>query len=132
MPIDMESTLDATLGFEFLKLGDETARGRVPVSDRVLQPYGLVHGGTYAALAESLASAATALAVHGDGMIAIGLSNHTSFLRPVTTGSVHGTAHRRHRGRTTWLWEVELTDDQGRLCALSRVTTAVRPAPAAG
>jgi uncharacterized protein (TIGR00369 family) len=88
-----------------------------------------VHGGVYAALAESLCSAATYQAVFEDGKVAVGLSNHTSFLRPVTEGTVHADARRRHGGRTTWVWEVEFTDDAGKLCALSRVTMAVRPAP---
>ena len=48
----------------------------------------------------------------------MGQSNHTSFLRPVTEGTVHAEARRRHRGRTTWVWEVDFTDDQGRLCAI--------------
>ena len=58
----------------------------------------------------------------------MGLSNQTSFLRPVTEGSINAVARARHRGRTTWVWEVELTDDDGRLCALTRVTVAVRAA----
>jgi uncharacterized protein (TIGR00369 family) len=58
----------------------------------------------------------------------MGLSNQTSFLRPVTDGHVHASARAVHRGRTTWVWEVALSDDQERLCALSRVTVAVRPA----
>jgi uncharacterized protein (TIGR00369 family) len=105
------------------------ARGRFAVTERTMQPYGLVHGGVYAAFAESLASMATALAVAEEGMIAVGLSNHTSFLRPITAGSVHAEARRRHRGRTTWLWEADFSDDEGRLCALARVTIAVRPRP---
>jgi len=125
--VDRERTLDATLGFEATEVGPELARGRFSADDRVKQPFGLVHGGAFAALAESLASRATAFAVADDGLIAVGLSNHTSFLRPVTEGSVHAEARRRHRGRTTWLWEVDFTDDAGRLCALSRVTLAVRP-----
>ena len=96
-----------------------------------MQPYGLVHGGAYSALAESLASIATARAVAADELIAVGLSNHTSFLRPVTAGTVHAEARRRHRGRTTWLWEVDFSDDDGRLCAVTRVTMAVRPPPEA-
>lgn len=112
-----------------LESGPERARGRVPAVNRVKQPFGLVHGGTYAALAESLASRATAEAVAEEGNLAMGLSNNTSFVRPVTDGYVNADAICRHRGRTTWLWEVEFTDDQGRLCALSRVTMAVRPAP---
>ena len=61
-----------------------------------------------------------------EGKIAVGQSNHTSFLRPITQGTVHALARRRHRGRTTWLWDVEISDDEGRVCALSRMTIAVR------
>ena len=56
----------------------------------------------------------------------MGLSNQTSFLRPITEGHVNAEARARHRGRTTWIWEVDFTDDQGRLSALSRMTVAVR------
>lgn len=124
-----EDTLDSHLGFEIVEVTEDWARARVPVTDRVLQPYGLVHGGVYAALAESLASVATATAVWDDGNIAVGLSNATSFMRPATEGVVHAEARRRHRGRTTWVWDVDMTDDSGRLCATTRVTMAVRPRP---
>jgi 1,4-dihydroxy-2-naphthoyl-CoA hydrolase len=129
-PVPLDETLDATLGFEVLEVGPESARSRAPVGNRIRQPYGLVHGGVYAAMAESLASQATAMAVYEDGNIAVGLSNHTSFMRPVLDGYVNAAARRVHRGSTTWVWEVELSDDDGRLCALSRVTMAVRPARA--
>jgi 1,4-dihydroxy-2-naphthoyl-CoA hydrolase len=125
-----EETLDSHLGFEFIEVKEASARAQVPVTSRVLQPYGLVHGGVYAALAESLASMATAAAVWEDGNIAVGLSNATSFVRPATSGVVHALATRRHRGRTTWIWDVDMTDDDGRLCATTRVTMAVRPRPA--
>jgi uncharacterized protein (TIGR00369 family) len=91
---------------------------------------GLVHGGVFASIAESITSMATAMAVFDDGMAAQGLSNQTSFLRPITSGTIHALAKRRHRGRTTWVWEVEITDDDGRLCALVRMTIAVRELPA--
>lgn len=122
-------TLDSHLGFEIIEVKEELARARVPVTNRVLQPYGLVHGGVFAALAESLASIATAAAVWDDGSIAVGLSNQTSFMRPATAGHVNAVATRRHRGRTTWVWDVDMTDDDGRLCATTRVTMAVRPRP---
>jgi 1,4-dihydroxy-2-naphthoyl-CoA hydrolase len=122
-----EKTMDGVLGIEILDANPEVARGRMKVSDATRQPYGIVHGGAYAALAETLVSATTAMAVYRDGMIAVGQSNHTSFLRPVTQGTVHAEASCRHRGRSTWIWEVEFTDDEGRLCAVTRVTTAVRP-----
>jgi uncharacterized protein (TIGR00369 family) len=128
--IPLEQTLDGVLGFETLEVGPESARSRARATTSLKQPYGLVHGGVYAAMAESIVSQATAMAVHDDGNIAVGLSNHTSFMRPVIDGYVHAGARRMHRGSSTWVWEVELTDDDGRLCALSRVTMAVRPAPA--
>jgi 1,4-dihydroxy-2-naphthoyl-CoA hydrolase len=124
-------TLEDALGLEAIETTPEWARGRMPVADRNRQPFGLVHGGAYAAFAETLASMATYGAVAGDGSIAVGQSNHTSFLRPVTDGVIHAEARCRHRGRTTWVWEVDFTDDDGRLCALTRVTMAVRPRPQA-
>jgi 1,4-dihydroxy-2-naphthoyl-CoA hydrolase len=124
-------TLDSVLGFEPLEVGPELARARAEVGDQHKQPLGLVHGGVFAAMAESLASVATYRAVAGEGNIAVGMSNFTSFMRPILSGSVHAEARRRHAGSTTWVWEVEMTDDDGRLCALSRVTMAVRAAPAA-
>jgi uncharacterized protein (TIGR00369 family) len=126
--VEPERTLDGVLGFEVLEMGEDRARGRVEVADRIRQPLGLVHGGVFAALAESITSATTFRAVSGEGMVAVGQSNHTSFLRPVLEGTVHADARRRHRGRTSWVWEVDFSDDGGRLCALSRVTLAVRPA----
>ena len=80
----------------------------------------------FASIAESITSVATWVAVHDAGQSAQGLSNQTSFLRPILDGTIHAVARRRHRGRTTWIWEVEITDDQDRLCALVRMTIAVR------
>ena len=124
-----ERTMLGTLGFELFETEEDVARGRFAVDDRVRQEYGIVHGGAYAALAETIVSHATAIAVWPEGMIAMGQSNYTSFLRPVSEGTVHAEARRKHRGRTSWIWEVEFTDDEGRLCALTRVTMAVRPRP---
>ena len=123
-------TLNSVLGFELEDPGSELARARFEVATRHKQPYGLVHGGVYAALAETVASVATAKAVLAEGNIAMGQSNNTTFMRPATSGHVHAEARRRHGGRTTWVWDVDMTDDEGRLCAVSRVTIAVRPRPA--
>ena len=124
-----EGTLDDVLGFELLEATGERCRARCAVERRVQQPFGLVHGGTYAALAETMVSWATVIAVAPAGNLAVGQSNSTTFLRPVTSGSLHAEGTPRHRGRSTWVWDVEFTDDGGRVCALSRVTLAVRPAP---
>ena len=122
-------TLQETLGFEVTELGDELARGRFAVTDSLRQPSGAVHGGAYAVMAETLASAATQAAVADAGEIALGQANHTDFLRPAWEGSVHAEARRRRRGRTIWVWDVDFTNDAGKLCAISRITVAVRPAP---
>jgi uncharacterized protein (TIGR00369 family) len=126
LPEDLPTGFDRLFGLEVLMVSDTEARGQVRVRDELKQAYGIVHGGVYAALAESLASIATALAVAEEGKIAVGLSNQTSFLRPITEGTVHGVAVRKHRGRTTWVWEVEMSDDAGRVCVLTRMTIAVR------
>jgi uncharacterized protein (TIGR00369 family) len=115
-------------GFELLEVSPTEARAQVVVRDELKQPYGLVHGGVYAAIAESLASWATAAAVGDEGLLAVGMANSTSFLRPITEGTVHARALRLHAGRTTWVWDVECQDDAMRLCAITRMTIAVRPA----
>jgi len=125
-PISAKS-LDATLGFEGFEFDDErTARARMPVSDAVRQPFGIVHGGALASLAESLCSRATYEAV-GPESVALGQSTDTTFLRPISDGVVHAVATARHRGRTSWVWDVEMSDDEERVCALSRMIIAVRP-----
>ena len=123
-------TLDDVLGFELIEATPERCRARFAVEQRVQQPMGLVHGGAYAALAESLVSVTTHVAVEGDGRFAVGMSNSTTFLRPITAGHVNAEGVPLHRGRTTWVWDVSFTDDDGRLCAISRMTMAVRSAPA--
>jgi 1,4-dihydroxy-2-naphthoyl-CoA hydrolase len=116
------------IGVEWINLDPDDARARIAVEPRHLQPHGIVHGGVFASLAESLSSAATHGAVREEGMVAMGQANDTTFLRPISGGYVNATARTRHRGRTTWIWDVEVSDDDGRTCALSRVTIAVRPA----
>jgi 1,4-dihydroxy-2-naphthoyl-CoA hydrolase len=120
---------DQLYGLELLELDHERAVGRVAVRKELKQPRGAVHGGVYAAIAESLASIATGRAVASDGKVALGLANQTSFLGSVTGGAIHAVASVKHRGRTTWVWEVEISDDRGALCALTRVTLAIRRRP---
>jgi 1,4-dihydroxy-2-naphthoyl-CoA hydrolase len=129
VPFLYELGFDGLYGLEVTEVSDELMRGQVAVRDELKQAAGLVHGGVYASIAESLASMGTALAVMPDGKFAMGLSNQTSFLRPITDGTIHAEAKRKHRGRTTWVWEVEISDDQGNLCVLTRMTVAVREAP---
>ena len=128
-PIPPGETLSAQLGIEHFEMGEELARARFEVAPKHKQPFGLVHGGTYAAMAEGLVSEATMRVVGPDGFAAMGMSNNLTFLRPVFSGTVHAEGRRRHRGRTSWVWDVDMTDDEGRLCCTARVTVAVRPMP---
>src|SRR6516164_158123 len=96
--------LDLLFGLEMLEVSDSEVRARLAVRDELKQATGLLHGGVYAAVAESMTSLATFLAVAADGSTAFGLSNSTSFLRPITDGTLHAHATRLHRGRTTWVW----------------------------
>jgi uncharacterized protein (TIGR00369 family) len=122
-----ERTMMGTLGIVTEAGDDGVVRGRIPVTDRILQPYGLVHGGAMLTLAETLASHGTWIGVRDEGKLALGQEINASMLRPITSGNVNGVATARRRGRTAWVWEVEITDDEGRLCALIRATIAVRP-----
>ena len=128
-----ERTLESQLRRETQEMTDERVLATMSVDDQpVLQPMGIVHGGIYATMAEGMASEATFRAVYPEGNIAVGMSNQTSFLRPISEGKIHAEARRRHKGRTTLVWEVDFTDDAGHLCALTRITIAVRPIPASG
>jgi 1,4-dihydroxy-2-naphthoyl-CoA hydrolase len=122
---------DRLYGLEFLEVSEEHVRARVLVRDELKQPLGLIHGGVYASLAESVASLATAVVVVQEGNMATGMSNATNFLRPITDGHIHAHAKRLHRGRTSWVWDVSMSDDADRICAVTRMTIAVRPLPSA-
>ncbi len=131
-PTSSPRGFDDRYGLVVTELGDGIASGRVEVRDELKQPAGLIHGGVYAAIAESLATAGTVPAASAAGNVAAGFSTSTSFLRPITAGTIHATARARHRGRTTWVWEVEISDDAGRVCVLTRATVAIRPAGSSG
>jgi 1,4-dihydroxy-2-naphthoyl-CoA hydrolase len=117
------ASYEALIGLTVDAATPQEARGRLPAVNAVKQPAGLVHGGIYPSMAESLATRAMEDAVAPS--VAVGHSSQTSFLRPVLEGTVHASGRPRHRGRSTWVWEFDVTDDQGRLCALVRMTMAV-------
>jgi 1,4-dihydroxy-2-naphthoyl-CoA hydrolase len=128
-PRGLLSHFDALLETEWLDDDPNHARVRVAMRDELRQPVGLLHGGVISSLVESVCSRATALAVMGDGMMAMGQSISVNFIRPVTEGHAEVQAKARHRGRTSWVWEAEVRDAEDRLCALSQMTIAVRPIP---
>lgn len=112
------------LGIEFLEVGDDFLRARVPVDTRTRQPYGILHGGVSVVLAETLGSCGAAFAAPA-GHRAVGLDINANHLRATTSGWVTGTARPVHVGRTTQVWQIDLQDEQGRLTCVSRITMAV-------
>lgn len=124
--IELGRTFEGFLDLEWIDLADDSARVRFRARDDLKQPLGLLHGGIYSAVAETVASVATVRAVWRHGMIGSGLSNCASFLRPITDGSVHVIAKRHHHDEREWFWGHEFRDDRDRLCALVDVTIAVR------
>ena len=131
-PRGLQSHFDALIGTEWISDDPDGACARVPIRDDLRQPFGLMHGGVMSSLVEGVCSRATALAVLGDGMAAMGQSISVSFMRPITTGHAEVRAKARHRGRTTWVWEAEVVDAEERPCALAQMTIAVRPLERAG
>ena len=127
--IELGRTFEGFLGLEWLELTPELARVRFAVRENLKQPLGLLHGGIYSAVAETVASVATVRAVWEEGKIGSGLSNSASFLRPVVAGTVHVSARCRGHDDREWVWSHEFRDDADRLCALVDVTIAVRPMP---
>jgi len=117
-------TAVAHLGMEFLEVGDDFIRGRVPVDKRTQQPFGLLHGGVSVVLAEALGSCGAHYSCP-EGHRAVGLDINANHLKSATSGWVTGITRPIHIGRTTQVWAIELTNDAGELTCVSRITMAV-------
>jgi uncharacterized protein (TIGR00369 family) len=112
------------LGIEFLEIGDDFIRARVPVDTRTRQPYGLLHGGVSVVLAETLGSCG-AMYASPEGQRAVGLDINANHLRGATSGWVTGVTRPVHIGRSTHVWHIELTNEAGELTCVSRITMAM-------
>ena len=111
------------VGMEYTEVGPDKVVVTVEVGPHLHQPYGIVHGGVYCAIAEEVASIAGAVWLGGESKI-VGVNNSTDFLRAVTEGTLTATGTPVHRGRSQQLWRVEIADDQGRLAAVGQVRLA--------
>ncbi len=117
-------TTAAHLGIEFLEVGDDFIRGRVPVDARTRQPVGILHGGISVLLAETLGSCGAAFASPA-GHRAVGLDINANHIRSVSDGWVTGTSRPIHIGRTTHVWQIEMLNEGGQLTCVSRITMAI-------
>lgn len=112
------------LGMEFLEVGDDFIKARIPVDKRTHQPYGLLHGGVSVVLAETLGSCGAAYCCP-DGYRAVGLDINANHLKGATSGWVTGITRPVHVGRTTQVWQIDMTNEAGELTCVSRITMAV-------
>jgi len=122
---------DKAMGLRFVSVGDDHVAAEMPVAERHLQPYGLVHGGVYSAMVETLCSVGAALSAGKRGQSAVGLENTTSFLRATREGTLHGRAVPLVQGRRSQVWETTITDDAGKVLATGRVRVLCLDAGAA-
>jgi 1,4-dihydroxy-2-naphthoyl-CoA hydrolase len=122
-----QQTLIQTLEIEILEAVKDRVVGRMPVQPKVHQPFGLLHGGASVALAETVASLGAYVNVAELGMNAVGLEINANHLRGKRDGIVTATALPLHRGRSTHVWEVRITDESDQLVCISRCTLAIVP-----
>jgi 1,4-dihydroxy-2-naphthoyl-CoA hydrolase len=118
-------TLASHLGIEFVEIGEDFLRARMPVDDRTRQPFGLLHGGASVALAESLGSIGAALVVDREKFQCVGQEINANHIRGVKEGFVIGTARPIHLGRRSHVWDIRIVDEQDRLVCISRLTVAI-------
>ena len=113
------------MGIEILEVGDDYIVGTMPVDQRTMQPFGLLHGGAAVMLLETLASAAANHCVDTQTSICVGVEVNCNHLRGVGAGRVTGKAQAVHVGRSSMVWSLEARDDQQRLVTIGRMTSAV-------
>jgi 1,4-dihydroxy-2-naphthoyl-CoA hydrolase len=113
---------DSEIGLTYLEVTPDEGRARLDLNDKLLQPWGIVHGGVYCAIVESLSSVCghVWLSENGGGTV-VGVNNNTDFLRAISGGTVYAVATPLHRGRRQQLWVTTITDDNGRVVARGQV-----------
>ena len=120
-----KNTAVETMGIEYVEIGDDYVIGRIPVDERTVQPFGILHGGSSVVLAETLGSMAANYCLRKENQIAVGLDINANHIRSVTKGWVYGTARPVHIGGTTQVGEIKLENEEGKLTCISRLTMAV-------
>jgi 1,4-dihydroxy-2-naphthoyl-CoA hydrolase len=121
-----DKTLMGSLGIEFVKIEDGLVVAKMPVDHRTHQPYGLLHGGASAALAETIGSFGSHFIVKDAGGLAVGLELSIHHLRSKRYGWVTGVASLLHRGKSTHVWDIRIEDEEGTLLAISKLTVMVK------
>ncbi|MBC7828497.1 MAG: hotdog fold thioesterase [Chitinophagaceae bacterium] len=119
------NTMAEYIGIEFIEIGENFLKARMPVDHRTNQPYGLLHGGASCVLAETLGSIASALIINPSVSICVGLEINANHIRSAKQGFVTGTASPLHLGKSTHVWDIKIHDEDQKLICISRLTVAV-------
>lgn len=120
-----KGTIGEHIGMEWVALGPDFLKARIPVDHRTIQPFGLLHGGASCVLAETLGSVASYLVIDSSKQICVGLEINANHIRSARKGFVTGTATPIHLGNSTHVWDIKITDEEERLICISRLTVAV-------
>jgi 1,4-dihydroxy-2-naphthoyl-CoA hydrolase len=122
MPAELGKGFDQELGLEYLEMTPDGGRAQLKISDKLLQPWGIMHGGVYCSIIESLASVSghVWLSGHGGGTV-VGVNNNTDFLRSISSGTITAVSTPIHRGRRQQLWVITITDESDRVVARGQV-----------
>lgn len=123
----LPGTMAEHLGIEWVELGDDYLKGRMPVDKRTIQPYGLLHGGASCVLAETIGSVCSAMVVDHSKFLCVGLEINANHIRGVRQGFVTGKATTLHLGSSTHVWDIKISDEKGKLICVSRLTVAIIP-----
>ena len=123
-----DNCMPGFLGIEFVEAGDNWISARMPVNERTQQPFKRLHGGASVVLAETVGSVAASFCIDREKHVAVGLEINANHVRPAYSGYVTATATAENIGRTTQIWSIRITDENGKLVCISRFTVAVIPA----
>ncbi len=133
LPVDMPlgpGTMAAFLGMEWVEMGENFLKMRMPVDERTIQPYGLLHGGASCALAETVGSLGSHFVINPEKFICVGLEINANHIRGVRKGYVTGTCTPLHIGASTHVWDIKIHDEKEKLVCVSRLTVAILKKPA--
>lgn len=123
--ISTENTLAAHLQMEFVDIGDNFLKMKMPVNSQVHQPYGLLHGGASAALAETIGSVASWMCINRTKQLCVGIEINCNHIKSVKSGYVFALAQPLHIGASSHVWDIKITDEKDRLICVSRLTVAI-------
>ena len=118
-------TMTEHLGLEFIEIGKDFLKAKLPVDHRTIQAYGLLHGGASCVLAETLGSVASFLVIDSSQYLCVGIEINANHIRSAKEGFVYGVCSPLHLGSSTHVWDIRITNDEEKLVCISRLTVAI-------